>query len=238
MPQETVRRQRERMGHPPVELFTCAQALPSTLNREAQIQTPRGTIRLDAMIDGVQISELPPIGIYTLPHGGCCLRWQHATFVAELLLARPRLELQYPRRLAPDAEIPWLVADCWAGVWRIKAGQRLGESIFTGRWDHGVPIGLAGGPGPGQWLAAQEWHDAEISVAMGTMDDEGRPYVATYLDDGLRVAVEGTPSGQQRQTHFLVAWGPYDEESVDTWLAVNFDSHTLVQNVGCSIRPD
>lgn len=53
-----------------------------------------------------------------------------------------------------------------------------------------------------------------------------------YHDAGLAVDFGEVFRGELFQTHFAIAWAPYIEESIGTWLAVDVAAEDILKGAG------
>jgi hypothetical protein len=196
------------------------------------------------VIDGRHVSVLPPTKRYNLPNAGSVLCWYEPDFTAELVLARPDVRMalnakELAERWRQELAERWStrsVLDWWAGVWRIKADQALGEVVATCRWDPDIPTGMTADEEPGEDQEALVWTDGAMSIVMSTEELDYIPGRVEYLDSGLRVPLGEVTAGNIRQTHFQVAWAP-EETGIDAWLVAGLSRFLLLPFLGCAIRP-
>lgn len=217
--------------HSSVNLFHCADAKPEAVPAPATLQTPLGVVRLDAILDGVNVAEEPPTQTYRLPSGGWVACWHRPGFDLELLLCRPAL--------APPLGMP--LTDCWAALWRLRAKATIASSTFVAIWEDGY-IWTRGGPDSGEWLYAKAWDDGQTEVYIVTGDEralaaqsrrgdglpqEWEPYFLPTADNfdwfflqmvhyevrdrGIPIPLPPLEAGRQCQVHFDLFWFPEGE---------------------------
>ena len=207
-----------------------------------KINTPLGTLFLNADVDGVQIGDLKPSAAYQLERGGYLLRWTLDGITAELLLCRAQL--------APYESMA--VDDCWAGIWRVQVSVPANTLMFSCLWELGYLWTEEIGPESGEGLEAQTWEKSDrdngiLRVTVGTADAEwlaghaqhgllphrwsellGMSYGGTmpdprtgkidpvvYLKDGFRIVLPVLAAGEQCQVQFVVAWASLNKEEAE-----------------------
>ncbi len=229
-------------------LFACSRSQPVRAGVQPRIHTPVGTIRLNAFIEDVNVSEGEPQGVFELQQGGYILAWQGSAFQAELLLCRPSITLVEAMR----------VDDCWAGLWRVAALRYLASCTFVAEWD-GSQRPLDGGSATGQGLDAQTWDDGILAISLGTQDGErlferalrgdglptsGAARLGTSEADrlalvehrhmGFRIPLPSLEKGELCQIHFVAAWSQFSADDDSTWFAVNCTPNQILDGGGCT----
>ena len=144
-----------------MNLFHCADAKPETITAPVAAQTPLGVVRLDAVLDGINVAGDLPTQTYRLPSGGWVACWHRPGFDLELLVCRPALSLPPGMPLT----------DCWAALWRLRTREAISFCTFTALWEEGYTW-HQGGPDSGEWLYAKAWDDGQAEVLIVTEDGD------------------------------------------------------------------
>ncbi len=237
-----------------MNLFRCADARPEAVAVPVALQTPLGVVRLDAILDGINVAQEPPSQTCRLPSGGGIICWHRPGFDLELLLCRPAL--------TPPLGTP--STDGWAALWRLRARETIASSTFVAIWEEGYAW-TQGGPNSGQGLYAKTWDDGRTEASIGTDDSEGlanrakcadglpsewEPYFRSTAnsfdwfslqmvhyevgDRGVPVPLPPLAAGQQCQIHFAVAWSPCAVGEARGRYAVEVNAGQILAGAGCS----
>lgn len=237
-----------------MNLFGCSDAKPETIPTPAALPTPLGVVRLNAVLDGVNVAEEPPTQTYRLPSGGWIACWHRPGFDLELLLCGPTLSV--------PPEMP--LTDYWAALWRLRARTTIASSTFIAIWEDGYAW-TQGGPNSGEGLYAKTWDDGQTEVSIGTEDGdilawhskmagglptEWEPYFRSTPnnfdwfslqrvhyevgDRGIPVPLPPLETDQQCQIHFAIAWSPYAKGGAGDWYAVDVSGEQILTGAGCS----
>ena len=235
--------------HSSVNLFHCADAKPETVPAPATLQTPLGVVRLDAILDGLNVAEEPPTQTYRLPSGGWAACWHQPDFDLELLLCHPVLSLPPGMPLT----------DGWAALWRLRARATIASSTFVAIWEKGYTW-TRGGPDSSEWLYAKAWDDGQTEVYIVTGDEralaaqsrrgdglpqEWEPYFLPTADNfdwfflqmvhyevgdrGIPIPLPPLEPGQQCQVHFNLSWFPEGEDG-----RLELSAKQALTGAGCS----
>ena len=109
----------------------------------------------------------------------------------------------------------------------------------------------SGGPSSGQWLDAQTWENEQTEVSLGTESgdalfaraetnnwfpprfiQQSRDHYSLnflrYETKGMIVDFRKVRPNELFQTHFVVAWSQYVDESIATWNAVDLDAKQII----------
>jgi hypothetical protein len=227
----------------PLFELPIAGPLPAALS--PSVYTPLGELRFHAELGAAL--PAPPDEVHQVGDDARLFAWDLLECRAELLICRPRIQL--PSGLA--------VTDCWAAMWRVRAGDVTGPLRFGCAWS---PMNRwrEGGAETGEHLEAMTWTDGATRVTAGTADGEmlfararagellprrwaspavwgGRPsdglFVATYEADGLTVELPPLLAGEQCQVHLTVAWAPESDDAA-TWFAVDTTPQAVLAGAG------
>ena len=216
--------------------------LTETLARALEIVTPLGTVTSCATVDGFTLTSRNSTHFYSLESGGLAARWELSNGVAELIMAQPSLIPQYREQ----------ITDCWAVLWRFKVLSPIEKLVFKSVWLEKYDWHKGMAPNSGQWLDARTWDDGEFEVSLATEGDdalfarskankwlplrymqESEDYeflaLVRYLEEGMVVDFGKVSVNETFQAHFAVAWAPYNENSVGTWLAVDLNAAEIIE---------
>ncbi|MBW3635256.1 MAG: hypothetical protein KY445_02165 [Armatimonadetes bacterium] len=216
--------------------------MTETFARPLDIVTPLGTIASGATVDGFALTSQNSTHFYTLESGGLAVRWELSNGVAEMIMARPFLIPQYRQQ----------ITNCWAVLWRFKVFSPISQLVFKSAWLEQYKWHQGMAPNSGQWLDAQTWSDGEFEVSVGTEGDDAlfarseankwlpvrftkeakdQEFLSLvrYLDEGLAVDFGNVFPKEAFQAHFAVAWAPYDQDSIGTWLAVDLSADRIIE---------
>ena len=168
---------------------------------KAAIETPLGTVRLEALIAGSHLNSDQANTYASVFAEARLFVWNKPAVVVELMMCKMRDE--------PD------VTACHAAMWRIRAErQPVTDCVLTCRiegaseYDHG--------PCSGQFLDAQEWSAGITNVKIGVPQVD----FTQYVTDGFVLEPPNLEPGQLAQFQFIVAWAPEPEGDYATWMAL------------------
>jgi len=205
------------------------------------IETPLGAITSSLAVDSHLLTFENASHFYSLETDGFAARWELSSGVAEVVISRPSL-------IREDWEE---ITDCWAFLWRFKTLQPVKKLIVEGSWMSGYAWS-DGGPDSGQNLDAQTWDDGQTTVSLGTegddalfvraeandwlpqrfvhqSTDEYTLSLVRYLDKGLAIDFGKVFPNELVQAHFVVAWSPYNAESMGTYNAVELYAEHILE---------
>lgn len=160
--------------------------------------------------------------------------------IAEVIVARPALIAEYQSE----------ITDCWAFLWRFKVLEPIDKLVIQAAWLDGFQW-KSGGATSGQWLDAQTWDDEQTEVSLGTEGgdalfaraeknnwlparftqqsrDDYHLSLLSYETNGMIVDFGKVCPNELFQTHFVVAWSQYVDESISTWNAVDLNAQQIV----------
>lgn len=225
-------------------LFDEVPQLSSDEGGSALVRTPLGDLRLRARFgDG---AEADPTDACRIVPDGRLFVLRDDRVHAELLLVTPELDL--PHCMSVDG--------CVAGVWRVRAMDRVPSCEFSCRWDPGFVWSDAHGPESGESLDAQSWSRGRIRVSVGTQDveflraraihgdrlpaswgkllgyGEGESDPVRYVEDGFLLSLPPLVPGDLCQVQFTVAWAEHDSDDASTWFAVDCRWEQILRSLG------
>jgi len=108
-----------------MNLFQCADTALEITHTSAIFQTPLGSIRFEAILDGVKTSVIQPTQVFRLNSGGLVICWYQPNFDLELLICRPVVSYLHEAQLV----------DYWAGIWRLRAKTPINSCDFIAVWE-------------------------------------------------------------------------------------------------------
>lgn len=232
-----------------VELFKCPENLePASISMlRPIISTPLGEVLLSVSIDKIKIEVSEATQKPQSRNGLYHVGWHRDDYDLELLIGRPILHL--PAGLS--------VQDCVSGIWRLKANTYQQDLLFTAEWSPGYSW-QEGSPDSGEGLYAKTWRGENITVSVGTEDNEAFAYRAfhnvllpSHLENyfkqdffndpihynlqetGLPVPITSLLAGEVCQVHFSVAWSNGSPDDASTWYAVSCQPSDILDGCGC-----
>lgn len=203
-----------------------------------KVMTPLGEIALNCNFDKGLIKNSKPFKVETNDLYAIKAVWQSQDYYIEFLKFK----------FNPIVPSGMIVDDCICIAWRLKALKSLTPSFSCL-----LKTDLIGSPDSGQGLMAQTFMNQNVSLAIGTEDEEflsSRALVEDWMPERLRDAINPCQikcvtngmkvnfpyllTNERMQMHFIVAWSSQKDADSVTWFAAEQEIGKIIDQAGFS----
>lgn len=217
-----------------MRLFQTNQSLTPESKTSLTLNTPLGDCLYEFYFQG---EDMPPPSFLERTDKEILLTtWDQLSYRMECL------KMPFQPVLSSDM----YVDECWALIWRVLVKKKASIN-----WKCSLAVPLEGSCETGENLVSCIFEDKDISLSIGTEDEEKIAYRAekklwmpghlqghitekniVCLRNGLEIYFDQLLPGDGIQTHFLIAWSSTEKRAISTWTAVEQSYTVLLQQSG------